>query len=101
MNQIATLNEKVKRGAEDAGRYFRYMAEFVGFTQAHADAIKESRYIIEKHIPDIVAQFYTNLLDYAPTRKVFLKKDGTIAYHSRNRLTKAEFPGKLREWQLN
>ena len=24
-----------------------------------------------------------------------------ITYHSRNRLTKAEFPGKLREWQLN
>jgi len=45
---------------------------------AHADAIKESRYIIEKYIPDIVAQFYTNLLDYAPTRKLFLKKDGTI-----------------------
>jgi len=78
MSQVATQNETVKRGAEDAGRYFRYMAEFVGFTQAHADAIKESRYIIEKYIPDIVAQFYTNLLDYAPTRKLFLKKDGTI-----------------------
>jgi len=78
MDQIATLTEKTKQGADDAGRYFRYMAEFVGFTQAHADAIQESRYIIEKYIPDIVAQFYTNLLDYAPTRKVFLKKDGTI-----------------------
>lgn len=78
MDQNAAPTEKFRQGADDAGRYFRYMAQFVGFTQAHADAIRESRYIIEKYIPDIVAQFYTNLLDYAPTRKVFLKKDGAI-----------------------
>jgi hypothetical protein len=30
-----------------------------------------------------------------------LGKYSIITHHSRNRLTKAEFPGKLGEWQLN
>jgi nitrite reductase/ring-hydroxylating ferredoxin subunit len=70
--------EKIKRGAEDAGRYFRYIAEFVGFTQDDANTIKESGLIIEKYLPEIVSQFYAHLLRYPPTRKHFLKKDGTI-----------------------
>jgi nitrite reductase/ring-hydroxylating ferredoxin subunit len=70
--------EKIKRGAEDAGRYFRYMAEFVGFTQDDTNAIQESGLIIEKYLPEIVSQFYTHLLRYPPTRKHFLKKDGTV-----------------------
>lgn len=71
--------EKLKLGgAEDAGRYFRHMADFVGFTERDAEAIRESRYIIEKHIPNIVAEFYAHLLRYPPTRKYFLKKDGAI-----------------------
>jgi nitrite reductase/ring-hydroxylating ferredoxin subunit len=67
-----------KRGAEDAGRYFRYMAQFVGFTEADAEVIAQTRPIIEKHLPGIVADFYDQLLRYPPTRKVFLKADGTI-----------------------
>ena len=67
-----------KRGAEDAGRYFRYMAEFVGFTRADAETIAQTRPIIEKHLPNIVADFYDQLLRYQPTRKLFLKPDGTI-----------------------
>ena len=67
-----------KRGAEDAGRYFRYMAEFVGFTRADAETIAQTRPIIEKHLPSIVADFYDQLLRYQPTRKLFLKPDGTI-----------------------
>jgi len=67
-----------KRGAEDARRYFRYMAEFVGFTRADAEIIAQARPIIEKHLPNIVADFYDQLLRYPPTRKVFLKPDGTI-----------------------
>jgi nitrite reductase/ring-hydroxylating ferredoxin subunit len=67
-----------KQGAEDAGRYFKYMAEFVGFTQAEAEAIRESRFIIEKYIPEIVSKFYAHLLRYPPTRKYFLKKDGSV-----------------------
>jgi hypothetical protein len=34
--------------------------------------------IIEKHLPDIIAGFYVQLLQYPPTRKFFLRKDGTI-----------------------
>ena len=70
--------EKIKRGSEDAGRYFHYMAEFVGFTQADTDSIRETGLIIEKYLPEIVSQFYTHLLRYPPTRHHFLKKDGTV-----------------------
>jgi nitrite reductase/ring-hydroxylating ferredoxin subunit len=64
--------------SEDAGKYFRYMADFVGFIQADADAIRKSALIIEKHLPNIIGNFYTNLLQYPPTRKFFLKSDGTV-----------------------
>jgi nitrite reductase (NADH) small subunit len=67
-----------KRGAEDSGKYFRYMAEFIGFTDADAGVIKQTKQVIEKHLPDIVAKFYTHLLHYPPTRKFFLKKDGSL-----------------------
>jgi len=78
MTTPLTQDDKTKQGAEDSGRYFRYMAEFVGFTQVDADAIHESRFIIEKYIPEIVSKFYTQLLRYPPTRKHFLRKDGTL-----------------------
>lgn len=65
-------------GGKDAGRYFRYMAEFVGFDQADAEAIRASALIIEKHLPTIIGHFYTNLLQYPPTRKFFLKPDGSL-----------------------
>ncbi|MCL4860429.1 MAG: Rieske 2Fe-2S domain-containing protein [Caldilineaceae bacterium] len=61
-----------------AGRYFRAMAEFVGFTEADAAAIKQSAPIIEQHMSEIVGSFYTHLLRYPPTRKFFLKPDGSI-----------------------
>jgi nitrite reductase/ring-hydroxylating ferredoxin subunit len=63
---------------EDAGRYFKYMAEFVGFGQADSEAISESRLVIEMHLPDMIGHFYTNLLQYPPTRKFFLKPDGSV-----------------------
>jgi nitrite reductase (NADH) small subunit len=78
MDQALSLNDKIKRGAEDSGRYFKYMADFVGFTEEDAQAIKESRFVIEKYIPSIVSAFYTNLLRYPNTRKFFLKPDGSI-----------------------
>lgn len=67
-----------KRGAEDSGKYFSYMAEYIGFTEADAAAVRESKPIIEKHLAGIVARFYEHLLRYPPTRKFFLKKDGSI-----------------------
>ena len=78
MTTPLTQDDKTKQGAEDSGRYLRYMAEFVGFTQADADAINESRFIIEKYIPEIVSKFYAQLLRYPPTRKHFLRKDGSL-----------------------
>jgi nitrite reductase/ring-hydroxylating ferredoxin subunit len=78
MTSPFTQDEKIERGAEDSGQYFRYMAEFVGFTQQDAEAIHESRFIMEKYIPEIVSKFYTQLLSYPPTRKHFLRKDGTL-----------------------
>ncbi|MBI5650410.1 MAG: Rieske 2Fe-2S domain-containing protein [Chloroflexi bacterium] len=78
MNVTQTADVAAKRGAQDAGKYFRYMADFVEFTAADADAIKHSAPIIEKHLPEIVSKFYAHLLRYPPTRKFFLKKDGAI-----------------------
>jgi nitrite reductase/ring-hydroxylating ferredoxin subunit len=78
MSVPLTQDEKIKRGAEDSGRYFRYMTEFVGFTPQDARAIRESALVIEKHIPDIVSDFYAHLLRYPPTQKHFLRKDGTL-----------------------
>lgn len=76
----ATEDPHVRFGgdAKEAGRYFRYMAEFVGFTQDDEFAIQQSGLIIEKHLPAIIGNFYTNLLQYPPTRKIFLKKDGSL-----------------------
>ncbi len=67
-----------KRGAEDSGQYFRYMAEFIGFGDADAEAIRQTKSVLEKHLPDIVTKFYAHLLRYPPTRRFFLKKDGSI-----------------------
>lgn len=78
MTDHQSTQERFKRGAADAGQYFRYMADFVGFTEADAQAIREARFIIEKHIPAVVARFYAQLLRYPATRKFFLKKDGTV-----------------------
>jgi nitrite reductase/ring-hydroxylating ferredoxin subunit len=81
MNDTLTQQDqitKAKRGAPDSGRYFRYMAEFVGFTAEDERAIVNSRPIIEKHLPQIVAEFYEHLLRYPPTRKFFMKKDGML-----------------------
>jgi 3-phenylpropionate/trans-cinnamate dioxygenase ferredoxin component len=78
MGNIQTYQDKINSAAENSGDYFRRMAEFVGFDQDQAAAIFESRFIIEKYIPDIVAQFYINLLQYPLTRQFFLRPDGTI-----------------------
>ena len=69
------------RTAEDvaeAGRFFRYMADYVGFTAADAGIIRRTRPIIAKYLPEIVSEFYTHLLRYPLTRKLFLRPDGTI-----------------------
>jgi nitrite reductase/ring-hydroxylating ferredoxin subunit len=78
MDPQISQEEKIKRGADDSGQYFRYMMEFVGFTPEDGAAIKGSWLIIEKHLPSIVADFYSHLLRYPPTRKYFLDKDGSL-----------------------
>jgi nitrite reductase/ring-hydroxylating ferredoxin subunit len=78
MKDASSSRERFKRGAADAGRFFTYIAEFVGFTTEDAAAIKASRFIIEKHIPDIVGAFYAQLMRFPATRKPFLRKDGTV-----------------------
>jgi nitrite reductase/ring-hydroxylating ferredoxin subunit len=73
-----TQEEKIQRGGEDAEKYFHQMVEFIGFTPDDAAAIRESSLVIEKYIPSIVADFYTHLLGYPPTRGFFLNSDGTL-----------------------
>jgi nitrite reductase (NADH) small subunit len=67
-----------RQGAEDAGQYFRYMADYVGFTSADADAIRQTKPVVEKHLPEIVSKFYAHILRYPPTRKFFLNADGSL-----------------------
>lgn len=78
VDQTLTTREKIQRAALDSGEYFRQMMDFVGFTPDDAAAVHESGLVIEKHIPSIVADFYTHLLRYPPTRKHFLRPDGAI-----------------------
>ena len=77
MSELST-QARFKRGAADAGRYFQFMADFIGFEPEHAEAIRETRFVIEKHIPGIVGEFYAQVLSFPATRKHFLKADGTI-----------------------
>ncbi len=62
----------------EPGRYFRYMADFVGFTDDDEQAIVATKPVIEKYLPHIVSDFYDHLLRYPPTRKFFMKPDGTL-----------------------
>jgi nitrite reductase/ring-hydroxylating ferredoxin subunit/hemoglobin-like flavoprotein len=78
MDQPVSLQERFKRGSADAWRYFNYMANFIGFSEQDREAIKETRFILEKHIPAIVGRFYSQLLRYPATRQFFLKKDGSV-----------------------
>lgn len=77
MSELST-QERFKRGAADAARYFRFMADFVGFTPADAQTIRETRSVIEKHLPNIIGEFYAQLLRFPATRKPFLKIDGSV-----------------------
>jgi nitrite reductase/ring-hydroxylating ferredoxin subunit/hemoglobin-like flavoprotein len=76
---LQTLHEgQTVQVSEENGRYFRYMSEFVGFTPQDVEIIRKTKPVIEKHLPEIINKFYAHLLRYPPTRKFFLKKDGTI-----------------------
>ncbi len=75
---LTPLQISSKQGGEDAGRYFRYMAEFVGFSTEDTQIIRQTGPLVVKHLPQIVAQFYAHLLRYPPTRRFFLKKDGSL-----------------------
>ena len=78
METLPNQNMAAKKGAEDSARYFKYMAQFVDFNEADAETIKQTRSIVEKHLPELVARFYSHLLRHPPTRKFFLKQDGSI-----------------------
>ncbi|HXF60364.1 MAG TPA: Rieske 2Fe-2S domain-containing protein [Caldilineaceae bacterium] len=75
--QTATDQTATDQTAE-AGRFFRYMADYVGFTPADAAVIRQTRPLIAKYLPEIVSDFYTHLLRYPLTRRLFLLPDGTI-----------------------
>ena len=64
--------------APDAGRYFAFMSDFIGFTPEQEETIRDTRLVIEKHIPAMIGEFYAQLLSFPETRKPFLKKNGTI-----------------------
>lgn len=44
------------------GRFFYFIAQFVGFQPEHGEAIRATHPIVEKHMPAIVADFYTQFL---------------------------------------
>lgn len=73
-----STQERFKRGAADAPHYFQFMADFIGFTPADAQTIRDTRPFIEPYLPAIIGEFYSQLLRFPATRKHFLKKDGTV-----------------------
>ena len=77
-DQTSQINIQAKRGLADSGHYFRYMAEFIGLTAADILAVRQTKPIIEKSLSKIVGEFYEHLLSYPPTRKFFLKRDGSL-----------------------
>ena len=77
MEQSST-EMKSLHGSPDSGKYFRYISEFLGFSEDDAAAVRKTSLIVEKYLPKMIGDFYTQLLRYPPTRKYFLKKDGTI-----------------------
>lgn len=77
MAELST-QERFKRGAVDADRYFRFMSQFVGLTSADAETIRQTRPFIEPHLAEIIGDFYVQLLRFPATRKHFLKKDGSL-----------------------
>ena len=48
------------------------------FGSAHGAAAQTADDIVEKHLAELVTKFYSHLLRHPPTRKFFLKKDGSI-----------------------
>jgi len=78
MNVEMAPKDSSSRTSEAAGHFFRYMAEFVEFTEDDSRAIRASALIIEKHLPKIISEFYVNLLKHPQTRKFFLNKDGAL-----------------------
>lgn len=78
MEQSMSRTDKERRGAEDSGRYFRYMAEFIGFGEKDAEIIRRTKPYIAGRLAGIVSAFYTKLLRYPPTRKYFIRADGTV-----------------------
>lgn len=78
MEQAVSRRPHVFQSSPDAGKYLRYMSEFVGFRDDDVAAVRETRFIVEKYLPKMIGEFYALLLRYPPTRKYFLKKDGTI-----------------------
>lgn len=76
--ELITREDKIRKSADDSGRFFQHMKDYIGFTDEDANAIKESGRLVEKHIPNIVSSFYAHLLRYPPTRKYFLREDGSI-----------------------
>jgi nitrite reductase (NADH) small subunit len=78
MDVKTAQNSTNSKDTYDAGQYFRSMAQFVGFSEEDRQAIKDSQFIIEKHIPVVVGKFYDHLLRYPPTRKYFLDNEGKV-----------------------
>lgn len=80
MKAPESLHPAARSGQDvaEAGRFFRYMAEYVGFTADDAALVRQTKPIIAKHLPAIVSDFYTHLLRYPLTRGLFLLPDGSV-----------------------
>ncbi len=65
-------------GRAQAGRFFRYMADYVGFSTEDAEQIRATKAIVEARLPEIVGEFYAHLLRFPVTRSLFLTDDGDI-----------------------
>lgn len=62
----------------DAGKRFRFLSEFVGFTEKDWESLRESVPVLAPHLPRLLDALYDHLLSYDDARRIFLGSTGEV-----------------------
>ena len=64
--------------ATDMPRFVREMLEFVGFTDADADAVRASAPLVLPHVDSLTAALYEHFLKFRRSAEFFFRDDGEV-----------------------